>query len=229
MENFLLRVPRFVLVLIAIVVGIVVFIFLNPMHSICDIEKITLSEKFKGVFWPLKEKNKKYPPQIVKLKDICLQGGSSGACFEYFSKLRSLSKFIQQSSEACASDLIDSVEVKKAVLDGLEIMPLMAWGDRPPDPGMGRVGWFLDYELSVFCSLKEAYRKAKGHDAWLGLVSKVSQKFPLGKSKDSPTAGINALENEQSEKIEFQSAVSVLGESEVWSRSIFSLKCDTYR
>ena len=118
------------------------------------------------------------------------------------------------------TQLFDIAEVTKVMNDGVELMARIAWGTKPPEPGLERFGWMQEAELAIFCRLKNTYVRAKGEEAWTELRKRVFAKLPGEEVPVSSDPSVAAATP--------KSASLVFSEQEVWNRSIFSVRCENY-
>lgn len=220
MENFLNSLPKPVLAILAIVVGIFVFMLISPPHSVCDTQADTFRDLQAGNLFPVEVKKNKIPPTILRAKEACQLGNSAGSCYEYFTALKKIADDIGKSSSECAGPLFNINEVKAAYNDGLELMVRLAWGVKPPEPGLERFGWMQESEVAIFCRLKSIYLRANGEDAWVTLRQKISAKLP---GEEVPVSSDPAQV-----VAEPKMATAILSEQEIWNRSLFSARCENY-
>lgn len=220
MENFINSLPKPVLAVLAIAVGIVVFFLIQPPHTICDTQLETFQEQQKGNIFPLKEKKAVIPPSIQRSKEACQLGNSAGSCYEYFQSLRQVAEAINKSSAECAAQLFNVAEARAAITDGVELMVRLAWGLKPPEPTLERFGWMQESELSTFCRLRSVFLRANGEEAWIELRRKISTKLP---GEEVPLA----LEPGQN-TTQARPASALMTEENIWNRSLFSVRCDVF-
>lgn len=220
MEKFINSLPKPVLALLAILLGIGFFMMFNPPHTVCDTQAEALHESLRGELFPSQIKKNTIPPSIVREKEACQLGNSAGSCYEYFTTLKTIAGTIAKGSSECAAQLYDIKEVAAAMNDGIELMVRLAWGVKPPEPGIERFGWMQDAEIATFCRLKNIYTRAHGEEAWTALRQKIAAKLPgeeIPPSVDPTQASV-----------EPKKATAVLSEMDIWNRSLFSVRCDVY-
>lgn len=210
MENFLNSLPKPVLAILAISVGIVVFMIFSPPHTVCDTQEATLREQQIGNIFPSEIKKSKIPPTLVRAKEACQLGNSAGSCYEYFMVLKKVADDVAKGSSECTKQLFDVAEVKAALNDGVEMMVRLAWGVKPPEPGLERFGWMQEADIAIFCRLKSVYLRANGEEAWTSLRHRISEKLP-GEEAEEP-----------------RKAKSLLSEQDIWNRSLFSVRCEAF-
>jgi hypothetical protein len=211
-----------VLAILAIVAALIFFVFNDPPHTVCDVQKDNLREDLKGqVFSTTTLDKHTLPPILGRAQEGCQQGNSAGSCYEYFTILRKIARNIQNYSSECRTDLSSIPEIQKAMRDGVILMAKMSWGSHPPEPGMARVGWLQESELSLFCQLKNVFSLSFGDEAWSELRLKIYGELP----GDAPSTA--DLANPQA--AEPPKAVATMSEKDIWARSIFSIRCENYR
>lgn len=220
MEKFINSLPKPVLAILAILVGIIVIMILNPPHSVCDTQAETFKELQMGNIFPIMEKKNKLPPTLTRAKEACQLGNSAGSCYEYFMVLKKVADDISKSSSECFSQLYGMKEVRSAMNDGIELMVRLAWGIHPPEPGLERFGWLQEADIAVFCRIKNVYLRANGEEAWSRLRQSVAAKLPGEEVPFSTEPGLIAAPA--------RVAKDMMTEQDIWNRSLFSVRCDGY-
>jgi hypothetical protein len=220
MEQFLQTLPRPFLVLGAILAGIAIFMFLSPPHTICDTAHTEVTSSLIGITRPLKVKKQTHPPKVLNALDSCYLGRSSGACYEYFHILKTLSKFVVSANSECRQRIYNISDIKTRLIEGAENLVLLAWGDYPPEDVAVKFGILQDADVALFCYVKGAVIAGSSEADWQNLRKKLSKKLPGEKPKlpENPKEGIAPA----------RSASEVLSELEIWNKSLFSVRCDNY-
>ena len=214
LEQQIAQMPKMLLALIALTATVIFLFVFNPPHTICDTQVDTLKENLVGPVFPMTEKKNTIQPRIKNAQETCKIGHSAGACFDYFSILKMIAKQIDNSSPECRAQLLSISEVQKALKDGVEIMALAAWGPQPPVSPAARFGWMQESELAIFCYIKDVYEKAAGEEAWSALRLAVNKKYP------GENATITNLD------VDGPKASEKMTDNEIWSKSIFSVRCE---
>ncbi|WP_374029806.1 hypothetical protein [Bdellovibrio bacteriovorus] len=220
MENFINSLPKPVLAFLAILVGIVVFMIVSPPHTVCDTQATTLRELQAGNIFPTEVKKNKIPPAITRAKEACQLGNSPGSCYEYFLALKKVADDVGKASSECTTQLFNINEVKAALNDGLELMVRLAWGIKPPEPGLERFGWMQEAEIANFCRLKSIFIRANGEEGWIAFRQRVVAKLP-GEEIPPPSDPAQVA-------VEPRPATAVMSEQEIWNRSLFSVRCESF-
>ncbi len=220
MEKFLDSLPKPVLALLAIIVGIIVIMLINPPHTVCDTQEAAFRESQAGNLFATEFEKKKIPPTLVKAKESCQLGNSAGSCYEYFTSLRQIAIGVGKGSSECVGQLYGIAEVTQALNDGLELMVRLAWGVKPPEPGMERFNWMQEAEIAIFCRLKSTYVRANGEEAWTQFRNKVYPKLPGEAPVEASDPTVSAAG--------MKPANLVFTEQGLWNRSLFSVRCDSY-
>ncbi|MFN9066926.1 MAG: hypothetical protein ACK5V3_06840 [Bdellovibrionales bacterium] len=212
--------PRPILVLGAIILGISIFMFLSPPHTICDTAHAEVTGSLIGITRPLKVKKQTHPPKINNALDSCYSGRSSGACYEYFHILKTLAKFVISSNSECRNRIFNISDIKSRLIEGAENLVLLAWGDYPPEDVAVKFGILQDADVALFCYIKGAVIAGSSEQDWQSLRKKLSKKLPGERPKlpENPKDGITPARN----------AAEVLSELEIWNKSLFSVRCENY-
>ena len=220
-EQFLQTLPKPVLVISAIIVGVVLILVFSPPHTVCDTQIDQVKDELVGITKPLKVKKQTLPPKITEAMNNCYKGSTPGACYDYFQILRQLAKFVMAGTSQCRPELYGIKDIKTALEEGVTNMALLAWGDKPPAPGaFGRFGPLQDSELALFCYLKSAITAGAGEESWHALRKKVFEQFP-GEEVPLPKDPKDILQPARP-------ATKLMSELDIWNRSLFSVRCENY-
>jgi len=220
MENFIKSLPKPILALLAILGGIIFFMITNPPHTVCDTQAQTFREIQAGNIFPTEVKKNKIPPTITRAKEACQLGNSAGSCYEYFMVLKKVADDIGKASSECTAELFNINEAKAALNDGIELMVRLAWGTKPPEPGLERFGWMQEAEIAVFCRLRSIYLRANGEEAWVALRQRIAAKLP---GEEVPLSS-----DPNQVTVEPRKAKDMLSEQDIWNRSLFSVRCEAF-
>ncbi|MGZ3774700.1 MAG: hypothetical protein ACXVCY_10360 [Pseudobdellovibrionaceae bacterium] len=220
MENFINSLPKPLLALSAIGVGIFLFMIFSPPHTICDTQEMALRESEAGNIFATVSKKNKIPPVLVRAKEACQLGNSAGSCYEYFLVLKKVADDVGKASSECTNQLYSINEVKTALGDGIELMVRLAWGAKPPVQGLEKFGWLQESEISTFCRLKNVFIRANGEESWSTLRNKISAKLPGEEIAVSADPGQATADP--------RNAAVVMSEEDIWNRSLFSIRCEAF-
>jgi len=222
MEKFFNSLPKPALAALVIGAALIFFMINDPPNTVCDIQADSLKESSeRQVVASVDWRNGKLPPIIVQAQESCQQGNSAGSCFEYFSILRKEAREIRNFSSQCRADLLGITEINKSLRDGVMLMSKMAWGSRPPEPGMARFGWLSDSELGLFCLIKDVYTQGLGEETWNEIRQAIFKELPGQPPLSKPGS--------ESLGIEPPKAIATMTEKDIWARSVFSVRCENYR
>lgn len=220
-EQFLQTLPRPVLVLGAIMIGVVVIMVMNPPHTICDTQKDQSNESLAGITRPMKVQKQTMPAKIEKALEKCYKGSTPGACYDYFQILRGLAKQVMGTTSECRSEVYSISDIQTRLQEGVANMALLAWGDKPPEAGaFARFGPLQESELALFCYLKAAVTAGSSEEQWHVLRKKVFAQFP-GEEVALPKDPTESLQKARP-------AVKLMSELDIWNRSVFSVRCENY-
>lgn len=215
--------PKGLVVALILIGGTLLVILFNPPHRLCQTKVEMLKELQKGKIFPGKAKRMALSPKIIREVETCKLGNSPGACFEMFSTLRGLIRDLHGFPLECAEDLRDVGQVKGALSEGLGLLTQIAWGEQPPEPGIGSVqqGWLETGDIALFCSLKDMYVRFFGMESLdqlrMGIFSKLPGEAPL-------------LENGACVNCDFRkTALQALGPEEIRARTLFAVRCELFR
>lgn len=214
------RIPRSLLVFAVLLGGIALLFVLRKPHSVCENQLELLKEAQAGQIYPRKVKTAQRAPLFPRLMDNCKIGNSPGACYELFTSLRKLLRDLNSASQECQGPLGEEPEIKSALVKGTELVVRLAWGSKPPEPGLTKFGWLETSDLSLYCQLKTMHLRMYGQEGWEEFRQKTQNKLP-GEAELIEDG--NCINCESLKK-----APAVLSPEEIWVRSLFSLRCDQY-
>jgi hypothetical protein len=214
------QIPRPLLVFTVLLMGVALFFVLQKPHSVCASQLVLFKEAEAGQIYPRKVKTATRPPLFPRLVDNCKIGNSPGACYELFTGLRKILRDLQSGPQECLAELGEEAEIRKAVTSGTELLVRLAWGSRPPEQGLAKFGWLETLDLSLYCQLKAMYIKMYGDEEWEQFRQTTQAKLP-GEAEIIQDG--NCVNCETLKK-----APAILSAEEIWLRSLFSLRCESY-
>ena len=199
------QIPRPLIVFLALGLGVVGFYYFNPPPSICDPLVAQFRRSFQGELFSRQVKEQVIPASFKKSLDDCRYGSSSGACFRYFDLLRRVAAFVHRSPSECAGEVAESLGALKSLFENaLRLMAHFAWGSGPGVNPIDKVGWFKEYEVSVFCELKRSYQILYGDETWFHFTETVLGSLP---------------------SVEKGQAITFPTKEQKFDRTIFSVNC----
>ncbi len=229
LNQLLQKMPKPLLVFIVLSLAIAAFIYNEPLKDECLQQTKIFNRKMKGILFTTRKNDKiQFAKMKFYLSDRCKQGNSIGACREYFDSLRVLTQELALMSEKCQSDYsLKDEEFLEQISTAIQIVALVAWGDKPPKSLAERQGWLNQPQIQSFCSLVKTFRELAGDENYAALRAKVYREFP-----DQWPEAV-AIENRKDEDrpralITSNNPKGTLKESDVYQRSIFSVNCKSY-
>lgn len=170
--------PPLVIAVLVISLATFVIIYLNPMHSVCDIQLQSLREGMAGYMFSTVVDNKKVPALFSQSRKQCREGNSAGACDDYFSIPRQLIKELNKINSECVPTVALENSYKDVLSGALQLMVTAAWGDRLPETQEDVVGWLGESELALFCDIKKIYVKFYGSEALKEIENRTFKDLP---------------------------------------------------
>lgn len=203
--SFLQNLPKTVLVFAVLILGTMLIIYSNPPHTVCTSQKEIFIKTQQGVLYAQnmgKKGNK--PPIYRQALELCRNGNSPGACFEWFASVKKLLSELNSLQQECKIEMGEIPEVRTALMDSVEVMVRLAWGTKPPT-GLGdRYGWLDLGDIAMFCEIKKYFTEAYGEELWNQKRLQVYQKLPGA----------------------YQDKQPLLTSDEIWQKSLFSVACN---
>ncbi len=220
MENFINQIPKPLLAVLVISIGIVVAYVANPPRTICDTEKDAFQESLKGELYPerIDKKKGRQPPQIRQARANCKQGNNNGGCYEYFNMLKNISREIKRQTTECYSTIIEAPGVLPSLQEGLLLMTQLAWGDQPPE--LNTKNWFSNSDYTAYCSIKDILKESMDEEQWAEFHAQILASLPGPK----PTDLIPGLVDPRPRA----TAIQAMGEKQVYIKSLLSIPCQNY-
>ncbi|AZZ35885.1 hypothetical protein CIK05_03440 [Bdellovibrio sp. qaytius] len=202
----------------------------NPLSDGCEVEITNFGREVRGVLTGYKTAKKTIQyAQLNYARELCKDGNSQGSCEDYFKAVKRVADATRVVSPKCFIKLKEEYkDLTNALATGIKIMALAAWGEKPPE-GLGqRMGWLNEGEIYGFCRAKNGLVQLTSLEEYKALRASVYREFPdrwpdkLPMEKRAEMPRPRAL----------QSVTNVTGslkESDVYERSLFSLRCDLYQ
>lgn len=223
------KIPRPVLVLVVLVLALGLFVYNDPLKNECEVQASVFDKRVSGLLISQKKKNKTQFAQIKNYLSVrCKEGNSMGACYEYLEALRVVTRELRAMSTKCQIDYsVNNEYFLPQISNALQVIALVAWGDKPPAGLKERLGWLEPAQIQTFCYLKQFFIQMAGDENYLALRSKVYREFPdawpenMSIDDRTPDNRPRALKSESN-------PTGKLTEGDVYQRSIFSMNCNSY-
>lgn len=215
------QIPRPLLVGGVLLIGVLLFFVIEEPHSVCKSQEVLFQESQAGNLYPKKQNESVRPPLYSRLITNCRQGNGPGSCFEFFGLLRKLLRDLNTIPQECSAHFGELGPVKRALVEGSQLMALLAWGDRPPERGASRFSWLEAADISLFCQLKDNVSRIYGDAMWESIRQGTHKKMP----GEAPILVGGQCGNCETMK----KASEVLSGDEIWVRSLFSVRCEQFR
>lgn len=209
MDQWIATLPKTLFAFIAISLGIAFIILSDPPHTLCDSQVESFLEDQEG-FLKLKKKQsavvnpetgEKRKTAFEEAQFMCKRGYGPGGCLELILKLGQLRRQLDQVSRECREQVFDLPLVKNAIWTSLDLFIKIAWGEKPPEGGFARRGWFQVAEMSEFCQYKRLAQTFYGREAWNQNREKWMTSLPGSES---------------------------MNRTQIWERILISEKCDRF-
>ncbi len=205
MNNFFQSLSRGTLAALSIGLAIVVILYMDPPHSLCNSEKeqfMSAQENFLNPDPSLKKAFKKKAKSTQeRLYFRCKDSQSSGGCLEFFLKLKPFMSDFEVVSGQCRKSMYRQKKVKQVFTQSLTLMALLAWGSEPPSSPQQKYSWLDQADIALFCKLKKLSRMSLSESSWNQQQEKILQQLP----------GASSLSRQQ-----------------LWKRSLLSTSCKYY-
>ena len=250
LNTLIQKIPKTVLVFGVLIIALGLFIYNDPLRDECEIQSSIFLKNTSGILSGTKVRGKTQYAQINYWRDRCKEGNSIGSCEDYFEGLRRVATELKSVNDHCQVKFSEqnqgfSIQLSNA----LQIMSLVAWGEKPPGGLSERLGWLNASHIRTFCYLKKTFILLGGEENFLALREKVYREYPgewpekfdvnrlvesnsslNDPSKKEQELDIAKLVAENRPRV-YKTASNpsgTLNKEQVFERSIFSIRCDLY-
>ena len=165
----LYKLPRPVLATLLIGIGIFFIISNDPPHHMCD----TQIEHFNQKQSQLGDREKKM--------QYCRDTNSPGGCYDLFSYLNRTLKNFYLVSQECLPSLSNKTNIKKIMLEGMELMVQLAWREEVLSGKVDKFNWLGYADMTLFCDLKDRIIAFYGHSTFDNFEKTLLAKFSADK------------------------------------------------
>ena len=228
LDQVIQRIPKPILVGGILVLALAFFIANDPLKDECDVQGQIFDKNTRGIVSKVKRKGKTQFAQIVYWRDLCKEGNSAGACEDYFNGLNTITKEMKSLSGKCQAKYVEKNEdFLSHITQAMQIIPMLAWGEKPPEGLSSRLGWLTEVNVRTFCALKNTYLSVAGEEAYLALREKVYSAYPDQWSEKTPIESRTPEDRPRAYKTASNPQGSLTKE-QVYERSLFSIRCDLY-
>ncbi len=181
MNNILKSLSRGTLAFICIALGILVIVYMDPPHTLCNSEKTQLLESQNKFLEPdpaLKKAFKKAKSPHNRLYTSCKESENSGGCLEYFLHVKKFVSDFEVTSLECRKNIFRDKKVKNVFSQSLKLMLNLAWGKAPPTEYQKKYSWFDQADIYLFCKIKDLTQKSSSESAWENQREALLQQLP---------------------------------------------------
>lgn len=201
--QFLYSLPKVIIVGILLVGGVLVFVLLDPPHTICDSQVSIFQQRQKTFLFEGEKKvlNKPTKTDYEILFNICITRNSSGGCAELFFRLKEMLRDFSQATEQCSQEVAEIPQVKNAIWKNIESLVRGAWGTEAPSGAYEKFGWLTPSDLNLYCQLKNLAQTNYPQQEWVSLREKLMAEF---------------------------TKKHTLSRTKVWPLVLFSTQCEAY-
>lgn len=229
--NLITKTPRPLLVFVILVAALIFIVSQNPLSDGCEVEISNFGREVRGVLTGYKTSQKKLIQfaQLDYAREQCKQGVSQGSCEDYFKAVKRVADATRVISPKCFVKLkAEYAGLTNALATGIKIMALAAWGEKPPD-GIGqRLGWLTEGDIYGFCRAKNGLVQLTSLDEYKALRASVYREFPDRWPDNLPLEKRAEIPRPRA-LFSASNPTGTLKESDVYERSLFSLRCDLYQ
>jgi len=176
--QWLLSLPKNILVIVVLAAAIILIVAQDPPHTICRTHINNFKSRQKGVLYKDPNIKTRQKPLLAVLVESCKKYNTPGSCYGLFSKIKTFINGFKVISVDCYPVFSGLRKVREALFEVYSLMIRIAWGDKPPLEYQDKLNWFSDVDISLFCLVKEKVLLLYGKSSLLNLERKVFKKLP---------------------------------------------------
>ncbi len=224
------KIPKPVLVLIALIGALALIVVSNPLKDECEVKTNLFLKEMRGIITSVRvKKSKTQYAQLTFWRDRCKEGNSIGSCEDYFSGLKKLALALAVFPDHCQTKFIEENEAfLKNVSDALQIMSLVAWGEKPPTGPSERLGWLTEDHLKTFCRLRKNFVALTSDEDLQALRDRIYFQYPDAWPEAIPMEDRKPEDRPKALKTASNPNGS-FDKNKIFERSLFSIRCDLYQ
>lgn len=229
LDDAIAKMPRSLLVFLVLAGALAFIVSQNPLSDGCEVEITNFGREARGIITAYKTKKGRQFATLFYALDQCKEGNNQGSCEDYFKALKRVADATRVVSPKCYPKLkLEYENLTQILATGVKVMALVAWGDKPPE-GIGqRLGTLTEGDVYGFCRSKNGLVQLTSLEEYKSLRASVYREFPdrwpenLPLEKRAEIPRPRALQS-------VSNPTGTLKESDVYERSLFSLRCDLYQ
>lgn len=229
LDDAIAKMPRSLLVFLVLAGALAFIVSQNPLSDGCEVEITNFGREVQGIVTAYKTKKGRQYATLFYALDQCKVGNSQGSCEDYFKALKRVADATRVVSPKCYPKLKEEyTNLTQILATGVKVMALVAWGDKPPE-GIGqRLGTLTEGDIYGFCRSKNGLVQLTSLEEYKGFRASVYREFPDRWPENLPLEKRAEIPRPRA----LQSTANPTGtlkESDVYERSLFSLRCDLYQ
>ena len=230
LDQIISKVPKPLLVFGVLSLALLFILLKNPLKYECEVKTGIFLKEMRGIINSVRVKKTKV--QFAKLgfwKDKCKEGNTASICDDYFKGLAKLTTALSTVPDKCQITFAEENEsFLESINEGLEIMALAAWGEKPPASPTERFGWLGERDLRTFCKLKNTSKLLLAEEDFEALKVKVYKQYP-DEWPEKVTEDLRLPEDRPKAYKTVSNPKAPLDKNKVYERSLFSIRCDLYQ
>lgn len=229
LDDAIAKMPRSLLVFLVLAGALAFIVSQNPLSDGCEVEITNFGREVRGIITAYKAKKGKQFATLFYALEQCKEGNSQGSCEDYFKALKRVADATRVVSPKCYPKLkLEYENLTQILATGVKVMALVAWGEKPPE-GIGqRLGTLTEGDVYGFCRSKNGLVQLTSLEEYKGLRAAVYREFPDRWSENLPLEKRAEIPRPRALQ-SISNPTGTLKESDVYERSLFSLRCDLYQ
>ena len=173
--------PKTLLAILIIGLGILFILLGDPPHQFCDSQVEHFKRLQKGLLYKNPKDFHKEKSILKRKKNLCQMENAPGACYEYFAYLKRLLKDFRVLSQKCQPMIYATREVKKALSSALTLIVALAWREELLTGVVSKYNWLTRPDMYLFCEIKSKYIMQYGRKDYDRLENQILKLLPFKK------------------------------------------------
>ena len=229
LDDAIAKMPRSLLVFLVLAGALAFIVSQNPLSDGCEVEITNFGREVRGIITAYKTKKGKQYATLFYALEQCKLGNSQGSCEDYFKALKRVADATRVVSPKCYPKLkLEYENLTQILSTGVKVMALFAWGDKPPESIAQRLGTLTEGDIYGFCRSKNGLVQLTSLEEYKIFRASVYREFPDRWPENLPLEKRAEIPRPRA-LLSASNPTGTLKESDVYERSLFSLRCDLYQ
>lgn len=153
MIQSILSLPKHILAVLVIVLGILFFVLQDPPQTVCDIQEASYKDQNQSLLFEQKSSSTKSSRINTNIRS-CLDNNTPGACYDLFQNVRELIHSFKVIHSECYTQIIQIPQVKQAFQTVYRLFVTISFNDGDEGNAPQPLRWLTFNDVTLFCHLR---------------------------------------------------------------------------